>query len=122
METLLLYSHIQLLSVLLSDDQNDNQTRFSIAGCNAKSDGYIHNSESQKICPLYPWEDNHWCNALSGFRAYIGTRLYKANRTLCCASKSFDFMSPVHITQPMLFYVGSINYQSFLQRWAVGFI
>jgi hypothetical protein len=48
METLLLYSHIQLLSVLLFQIRSIIKQDLAIAGCNAKSDGYIHNSESQK--------------------------------------------------------------------------
>jgi hypothetical protein len=93
---------------------------LAIAGCNAKSDGYIHNSESQKyahyilekIIPLeqcFVWFPGVYKS--TDYTRQIELSVVHLNLRFVCHQFA--------ITQPMLFYVGSINYQSLLvmQRW-----
>src|SRR5947209_9932067 len=48
------------LACAVADASRSNRYAFipaAISGCCASSDGYIHVSASQKICPSYPLED-----------------------------------------------------------------
>jgi hypothetical protein len=86
METLLLYSHIQLLFVLLFQTiRTIIKQDFAISGCNAKSDGYIQIQNPKNMSIISLRRQSHWSNALSGFRAYIRIQIIqgKSNSLLC---------------------------------------